>query len=154
MAYRFDEDLEFLSKCSDEELNGVVDCLIYDKDDNARWTETLTASYDYKILSPEHSLYWENIAAEIQCFGANTFATALRGGKGVLYKEVLMDVCDKLKVNYNKKNSVERIEQNLLLKILEDALEKTTAEQLKEFATEVGLKNMKGFTSEALIMSF
>lgn len=154
MAYRYDEDLEFLSKCSDRELNGLVDCLIYDSDGNTRWTEELTTSDNYKIFSPQHSLYWENIAAEIQCFGANTFATVFRGGKGVLYKEVLMDVCDKLKVNYNKKNSVERIEQNLLLKIIEDALEKMTRAQLEEFATEVGIKNTSGFTAEALVAGF
>jgi uncharacterized protein YaaW (UPF0174 family) len=64
------------------------------------------------------------IAAEIQCFGANTFVTMFRGGKGVFYREVLMDVCDKLKVNYSKDAKTAFIEDNLLLKILRDSLEK------------------------------
>ncbi|MFL9996938.1 hypothetical protein PQR34_37965 [Paraburkholderia sediminicola] len=36
-----------------------------------------------------------------------------RGGKGVTYKEVLCDVCDKLDVNYSKKSSVEMISESL-----------------------------------------
>jgi len=32
MAYRYDPDLEFLSKCTDEDLNDLVYCLTHDKD--------------------------------------------------------------------------------------------------------------------------
>jgi len=56
----------------------------------------------YKSHSPNHNQYWDLIAAEIQCFGGNSFATMLRGGEGVVYKEVLTDACDKMKVNYRK----------------------------------------------------
>ena len=101
MAYRYDPDLEFLAECSDTDLEDLVYCLTHDKDGTVRLTEELTMSDKYKRYSPKHSMYWEEIAAEIQCFGANTFATIFRGGKGVLYKEVLTDVCDKMKVNYN-----------------------------------------------------
>ncbi|MFV2029650.1 YaaW family protein [Neisseria sp. S1] len=90
------------------------------------------------------------MAAEIQCFGANTFATIFRGGKGVLYREVLTDVCDKLKVNYHEKSSVERIELALLSKILEDALNKMTQEQLKEIASELGVNNVEMMSKGAL----
>ena len=154
MAYRYDEDLEFLSECSDQDLNGLVECLIYDKDGETRWTEELSDAADYKKYKPQHSKYWKNIAAEIQCFGGNTFATIFRGGKGVKYREVLIDVCDKMKVNYNKSSSVEMIEQCLLLKVLSDALEQMSPEQLKEFASEVGVKNTNGITSEALVSAF
>lgn len=154
MAYRDDSDLEFLSKCSDKDLSGLVECLIYDKDGETRWTEELSANEMYKKYKPQHSKYWQEIAAEIQCFGGNTFATMLRGGKGVKYKEVLIDVCDKMKVNYNKDSSVEVIEQSLLLKVLRDALEKMTPEELKKFASEVGVKNTSGITSETLVTAF
>lgn len=36
MAYREDEDLSFLSKCTDSALNGLVECLIFDKDGETR----------------------------------------------------------------------------------------------------------------------
>lgn len=154
MAYRSDTDLEFLGQMKSEDLNDLVYCLTHDKDGSPRFTEELTMSQQYKAYNPDHHQYWENIAAEIQCFGANTFATVIRGGKGVQYKEVLMDVCDKMKVNYNKKSSVETIESNLLLKILTDALEKMSPEELRELAESTGVKNTKGITAETMVGVF
>ncbi|MGY6000043.1 DUF3944 domain-containing protein [Stenotrophomonas maltophilia] len=154
MAYRSDTDLEFLGQMKSEDMNDLVYCLTHDKDGSPRFTEELTMSQQYKTYNPDHHQYWENIAAEIQCFGANTFATVIRGGKGVQYKEVLMDVCDKMKVNYNKKSSVETIESNLLLKILTDALEKMSPEELRELAESTGVKNTKGITAETMVGVF
>ena len=101
MAYRKDPDLEFLGNVSSADLDLLVRILTEDKDGNERLTEELTTNDIYKAYYPDHQAYWKLIAAEIQCFGANTFATMLRGGEGVLYREVLTDVCDKMKVNYN-----------------------------------------------------
>lgn len=150
MAYREDSDLEFFKDLNSEDLNDLVHCLTHDKDGDPRLTEELTDSSGYKLHYPKHVKYWDDIAAEIQCFGANTFVTMLRGGQGVQYKEVLTDVCDKLKVNYNKESSVEIIEKNLLMKILTDALEKMSAEELKELAKSVGIKNKSNITPQVL----
>lgn len=154
MAYRTDYDLEFLSQCSSEDLNDLVYCLTHDKDGSTRLTEELTMTESYKKYYPNHNMYWEEIAAEIQCFGANTFATLIRGGKGVLYKEVLCDVCDKMKVNYNKNSNVERIENALLSKVLDDALEKMSSDEMKELATELGIKNTETIGKQMLLASF
>ena len=154
MAYRYDTDLEFLSKCKSEDLNELVYCLTHDKDGGPRLTEELTTNAQYKRHHPDHHQYWELIAAEVQCFGANSFATIFRGGKGVPYKEVLTDVCDKMKVNYNKESSVETIEQYLLMKILKDSLEKMSAAEIRELAESLGVKNTNSITAEALIGSF
>lgn len=154
MAYRSDRDLDFLGQIASEELGDLVCCITHDKDGGARWTEELTENSRYKENYPDHHQYWELIAAEIQCFGANSFVTILRGGEGVLYKEVLMDVCDKMKVNYNKESSVEKIEANLLMKILTDALEKMNPEELRELATATGMKNTSGITPEAMVGIF
>ncbi|MEO3877867.1 DUF3944 domain-containing protein [Rheinheimera fenheensis] len=154
MAYRYDEGLEFLKNISSENLSDLVYCLTHDKDGEVRYTEELTTSELYKAHNPDHSKYWEAIAAEIQCFGANTFATLLRGGKGVEYNEVLKDVCDKMKVNYNKDSSVEKIENNLLMKILTDALEKMSPEELRELAEATGVKNTSGITAQAMVGVF
>ncbi|QNN45567.1 DUF3944 domain-containing protein [Thermomonas brevis] len=150
MAYRHDSDLAFLGEVESGDLDDLVYILTHDKDGAVRFTEELTVSDTYKKYSPDHHQYWQLIAAEIQCFGANTFATALRGGKGVPYKEVLMDACDKMKVNYNKDASVETIENNMLMKILSDAIEKMTPEQLKELAIATGVKNTSKMTPEAM----
>ncbi|ARZ73019.1 hypothetical protein CCR98_02110 [Stenotrophomonas sp. WZN-1] len=154
MAYRSDADLEFLGQLQSEDLNDLVYCLTHDKDGSPRFTEELTMHERYKNFSPDHHQYWEQIAAEVQCFGANTFATMFRGGKGVQYKEVLMDVCDKMKVNYSKTASVEKIESNLLMKILTDALEKMTPEELRELAQSTGVKNTNGVTAETMVGVF
>ncbi|MEQ1977013.1 ubiquinol-cytochrome C chaperone family protein [Xenorhabdus sp. SGI240] len=108
----------------------------------------------YKQHYPDHNKYWEEIAAEIQCFGANTFATIFRGGKGVLYKEVLVDVCGKLKVNFNKNSDVKNIENCLLMKILSDALESMSPEEIKALGGELGIKNTSGLTSQTLSAAF
>ena len=154
MAYRYDPDLEFLSKCTDEDLNDLVYCLTHDKDDSKRLTEELTLSDAYKKHHPYNSLYWEEIAAEIQCFGGNTFANMFRGGKGVLYKEVLCDVCDKMKVNYNKNSAVGIIENGLISKVLEDSLEKMSPDEIRRLATELGIKNTQNITKQVLLGSF
>ncbi|MDZ3971378.1 DUF3944 domain-containing protein [Escherichia coli] len=154
MAYRFDPDLAFLKDCTDEQLDDLVYLLTHDKDGTVRLTEELTRNSNYNSHYPNHSLYWEDIAAEIQCFGANTFATMFRGGKGVLYKEILCDVCKKMKVNFNKDATTEVIEQNLLMKIATDALDSMTPEQIKELGMEFGIKNTSGLTSQTLTAAF
>ncbi|MFT8554940.1 MAG: DUF3944 domain-containing protein [Zymomonas mobilis] len=136
------------------DLDDLVYCLTHDNDGTVRFTEELTTHPRYKSYYPDHQQYWDLIAAEIQCFGANTFATIFRGGEGVEYKEVLTDVCDKLDVNYNNNSSTETIESNLLMKILEDAIEKMSPEELRELASASGIKNISGITSEALVGVF
>ena len=92
MLYRLDRDLEFLHDRSVEELDPLVTLLTKDKKGSSRLTEQLTRNPRYRENQPDHPHYWDLIAAELQCFGANTFATILRGGRGVLYREVLLDV--------------------------------------------------------------
>lgn len=149
MAYRYDPDLEFLQTCSSEELNDLVYLLTHDlKDGETRWTEFLTTNEKYKRYYPEHKQYWQEIAEEIQLFGGNTFMNLFRLGEGVLYKEVLCDVCDKMKVKYDKKSPTREIEQSLMLKILQVAIEKMSPEELKKLQKELGKENLTSFTPQ------
>lgn len=151
MAYRFDEDLEFLREISSRDLNDLVECLTKDKDGGALWTEELTSNPTYKKYHPDHSKYWELIAAECQCFGANSLMTALRGGKGVLYREVLADVCDNLKVKEIKKNDhTLDIENKLLAKVLGDAIDKMSDEDRIDFAKTIGMSSLKSLNPAAM----
>ena len=75
MAYRDDSDLEFLKKCSSEDLDILVSILTTDKDGTARLTEDLTINERFKKYAPDHNKYWDLVAAEVQGFGGNTFAT-------------------------------------------------------------------------------
>ncbi len=153
MVYRYDEDLEFLRDVPSEDLNDLVECLIKDRDGDARFTEELTADERYRRHYPDHHQYWDLIAGEIQCFGANTFMTMIRGGKGVPYREVLTDVCDRMKVNYNSNSSVTRIEDCLLMKVCEDALDKMSPKEIEDLCLECGMKTVN-YTPEVALGVF
>lgn len=155
-AYRYDPDLEFLGTLSSQELDDLVHLLIYDKDDSPRYTEMLTMNDDYKKYCPDHHQYWQAIATELQHFGGNTFMNLFRNGRGVLYKEILCDVCNKLKVNYSSNSSTRQIEQNLLLKILQDALENMSQQEIETMARELGIEEstlISGSTINAAMIS-
>lgn len=148
MAYRFDEDLEFLRSMKSEDLNALVEILT-GKEGETRFTEELTTNPLYKRFYPEHIEYIKYVMVELQCYGANSLATIFRGGKGVLYREILCNVCDKAKVNYNKNSFVELIEQNLLLKVLTDSLEKTDMNELRELSKDIGV-TITDFTKQGV----
>lgn len=156
MAYRYDEDLEFLRSMQSADLDTLVEILI-GKEGSGNFTEELTMNPLYKKFYPDHIKYIEEIMGEIQCFGGNTFATILRGGKGVLYKEILCDVCDNLRVNYNKNSSVERIEGELFSKILEKAIEKMDSKELEQIVKEINkstnISSALGFGKQAALVA-
>ena len=135
-----DKDLEFLAFCKNEDLQILVDYLTTDKDGKKRYLETLTKSNAYLQCYPDHlTSMWEDIANEFQLFGGNTIANCIRK-TGVTYRTILFDVCNRMKVNYNKNASIEMIEEYLLQKILTDSLEQMTAEDMKKLVDEMNIK--------------
>ncbi len=105
----------------------------------ASLTEGLSMNDEYKRYYPNHHMYIERIMEEIQLFGGNSFANLFRRNQGVLYREILCDVCDKMKVNYSSNVDVKQIEQDLLIKILNDHLKTLNARELEEFLKELDL---------------
>lgn len=150
MKCREDPDLEFLKRCSAEDLDPLVEILTRTKKGRTRLTQRLTKQSRFKEHSPNHRKYWDLIAAELQCFGANTIATAARRGRGALYRKILLNVCDKLKVNYNKKSLAAAIEWNLLMKVLLDSFEKTSPEDMRRILEELNIRTTH-FTGEAVV---
>lgn len=144
MAYKYDSDLEFLRDCENDDLKILVDYLTTDKDGEIRLTQDLTFKDSYKSCYPNNIAdMFPSIAEELQRFGGDSIANFFRGG-GVLYKEILMDFANKAKVNFNKDSSTERIEELYLQKIMEDAIEKMSPEELKEFIQEFDGENIVG----------
>ncbi len=91
----------------------------------------------------------------MQCYGGNSFMNFFRD-EGVLYKEILCDVCDHLKVNYNEKSPTSLIEQNMLSKLLKDSLERMSGREIKELCDELGMTNIDkviGENKQVLIAS-
>ncbi|GAA9087809.1 hypothetical protein HpHA15_01280 [Helicobacter pylori] len=83
----------------------------------------------------------------MQRYGGNSFANFFRG-EGVLYKEILCDVCDHLKVNYNESSNTSLIEENMLAKILKDSLEQMSKKDLEELCHELGMTNINKMIGE------
>lgn len=81
----------------------------------------------------------ESIARTIRKLGSNDFATLFRVGEGVQYSEVVFDVGNKLKANVLERNSVEKNESIILLKMFEDALERMTEEEKRAIFRSIGL---------------
>ncbi|EDN70351.1 conserved hypothetical protein [Beggiatoa sp. PS] len=137
IEYRGDLDLTFLQFCDNEDLEILVNYLTKDKDGGTRLTEHLTSEDRFQNCHGDYKQVWDLIAGELQCFGADSFATLLRGGKGFVYREILIDVCKHLKVNVDKKLEISKIEEALLLRILRMILEKMTEKEKKELFMEV-----------------
>lgn len=145
-----DKNLFFLHNADSSDLKILVDYLTKDKDGDTRLTEELTYTENYKKYYPgQLQLMCEDIAEELQLYGGNTFMNMFRG-HGVEYKEILIDVCNKMKVNYNKKSSVEMIEYNLLQKILIDSLDNMSVEDLEKLMREMNIPT-QGFGKQAFV---
>jgi len=151
VSYLHDEDLLFLANCDDSDLNILIDVLIKDGDERYRLTQNLTEKESFKMNYPEHHKYWQLIAEELQYFGGNTIANRVRR-HGVLYRIMLIEVCKKLKVNFNSKSSTETIEMNLMMKIMTDTIEKMSPEDLEEAAKSIKLI-VPEFSKQAVVIA-
>jgi len=142
--YLEDKDLEFLKDCQNEDLKALADLLVFDKDGKKRWNEKLSGKKSYMANYPgtlKNAV--DDIILELQCYGADTIAAAVRElfGKhpGVPYREILKDVCDKKGVRYNKEASTSRIEFLLTQSIIEEVVRKMTDDELLSVAEELGI---------------
>lgn len=136
--YRRDEDLEILATADNNDLQILVEYLTRNKNGEKLINEELTSLDKYKSDPNNPRSYWQEIARELQLYGSNTLVSLGRG-KGVLYREILCDVCDKMKVNYNKTSDIGILELNLMEKILTDVIENMSVEEIKEFVNMLEL---------------
>jgi hypothetical protein len=72
VAYKFDEDLEFLRELKSSDLNELVD-ILKGKEGDERATESLSSNDLFKRFYPNHQEYIELILGELQLFGGNSF---------------------------------------------------------------------------------
>lgn len=143
LEYRHDPDLEFLGSLDRDALDPLVDILTKGKDGTLRRNQNLTSESLYKEHAPNHAKYWHLIAAELQTWHGHALWNRWRGvgdKQGVLYRDILCDVCDNMQINYNKNSETDLIETYLLQKIWADVMEKMTPEQLREIAEGLNLR--------------
>lgn len=155
-----DYELDFLHQCTKEELAPLVGIVLgTDKDGNidlnGRTTSALESTPAFRKHYPDHTKYVDEIIEEVQRYGGNTILNMIRRS-GVMYHELLCDVCDKCKVNYNKVQRTEAIEEGLLCKVLSDAWSKLSDEEKAALLSEVGggHANVGGVTNAVLIALF
>ncbi len=136
--YRPDSDLEFLQYADNEMLQILANYLIYDKDGEKRITEDLSTNETFIIAKHEdnYQLAWKEIAAELQLFGGDSFVNLFRG-TGVLYQEVLLDACAKMKVeDVRKSMSTEEIEHKMILSVLKQAWDDMSLDERRKIGEE------------------
>lgn len=147
----FDKNLNpILGIADNDDLDTLVEYV------SEKVSEDLTSHDAYKKHQPNHVQYADLIAREIRDMGGNSFANAWRG-EGPDYHEIVCDVADKLKAPYNKKNSIETIENSILETILTTALEKMSEDEKRELLSEMGSKggvNAGGISTAAFISIF
>lgn len=78
------------------------------------------------------------ISQELRRFGGNSILNLFRRGKGVAYKELLCDVADHLKVKYNKNGDCPQIEMVILLKVLEESIDRMSEQDREELFKSLG----------------
>ncbi|BBO84061.1 hypothetical protein DSCO28_46270 [Desulfosarcina ovata subsp. sediminis] len=123
-----DPDLiPLLRKCSSEELDNLVGYLTQ----KGGVSSQLKSTRAYRQWCPDHSKYADEIIAEIQKYGGNTIFNIARGGVGVTYRDIVLKVASRLKVKTAKDEPIDRIEEKLLMKVLEKSWEKMSNKEKK-----------------------
>lgn len=146
-----DKDLVFLARCKNNDLKRLVDIMTFDGDGKVRYAEQLTNSDAYIYCYPNRlQMMWKDIANELQRFGGNTLMNIYRGG-GVKYREILNDVCRKMKVYYNGHESTAHLEEKLLQKMCLTAVDNMSEEELRAMTEELEMptKNPKRYAMVA-----
>jgi uncharacterized protein YaaW (UPF0174 family) len=135
--YKQDDDLEILRYANTEMLEVLIHNLIYDNDNKKRFTETLSKNIQFKRYAPDYGKVWQLVAAELQHFGGNTIVNAGRRS-GVLYREILIDVCKSEKVKTDYKAATINIEQALLARVADESWQSMDKAERLEFKESLG----------------
>lgn len=123
---RKDPALGVLALASHEDLQRLARILTHDESDGKeRRAQLLLQDPRYRKAIDDGDLcgVWQTIAAEIQAFGGDTVANAVRnlvgGHTGVLYREIVLDECKRLHVKTKEGWSIGALETALLNALIE-----------------------------------
>jgi uncharacterized protein YaaW (UPF0174 family) len=139
-----DEDLvPLLRQASNEELAPLVKYIV----EKGSLTAQLHRTRAYKQYSGagDHHMYADDIAAEIQKFGANTFYSHLfRDGRGKKYRKILGSVAKRCRVKAHLWHETAKVEELVLAAVLSKAYERMTDEQRKEVLESLKIHKVPG----------
>lgn len=141
IPYEPDKNLEFLKSCAEEDLAILARYLTHDSDGSERFASSLLKNEKFRQFKGRPDKYrqcWELIAGELQHFGGDTIVNLFRR-KGVLYEEIVRDVCDKLKIKLEKDIDIEAAEEQVCKYVFEKSWEKMSEKEKKELLNKIGL---------------
>lgn len=134
ITYRPDDDLAFLQYCSEEDIRQLATYLVHDEDGSERIASEIKSDPAFTRLDGQPDQWrksWKLVAGELQHFGGDSLVNLFRR-TGVFYREILGDVCDKMKVKYARNSSAYDIENALIERLVELSWEKMSeAERLE-----------------------
>ena len=142
--YRKDDDLAFLQYCSEEDIRQLAEFIIFNNDGQERLCSEIFVEKEFKQHKDKPDQWrkcWHLVAGELQHFGGDTFANLIRR-KGVLYKEILVDVCKKINVSFDKKSSAYEIENKLIERLVEMAWDKMSESERHETLRGLNLDDL------------
>ncbi len=143
--------LNFLCEASNDDLLLLCDIVVKGRSERRRLTDQLSKTQAYLDNYPDNIKgMLPELIKEFRKYGGNTVANVFRGGEGPEYSEILRDVAKKNKVNFNKDNTDEIVEQYLLQKLFNDSLTGASDDELKKMMEELGYATTN-FTREAAI---
>lgn len=139
-----DEDLvPLLRQASSEELDPLVEYIIKKGGVTAQLQRT--QRYRQFSVSRDHCKYADDIAAEIQKFGANTFwSHAFRKGRGKKYRKILKKVAKRCGVRAGWWDETAEIEERVLKTVLTKASERMTDQQRHELLSTLNIQRLPG----------
>lgn len=149
---RPDIDLTFLQHSANDDLRVLCDILAKDKDGEYRFSEQLTNTDGYISCYPNNMKgMWQDVAAELQRFGGNTFLNLYRYGRGPSYESIVHDVCKKMDVkDIGEHDTAEEMEQKLLCRMTEKMVDKLSDEEIKQIMLDLNIEG-RSYTKQGLM---
>jgi uncharacterized protein YaaW (UPF0174 family) len=146
-----DPDLvPLLRQASNEELAPLVKYIT----EKGGFSSDLQNTQCYIQNSPDHRMYADDIAAELQRFGANTIATRLRKGRGRTYRAILIDAARKSDIRARQKDKTEDIELRIIHAFLGRAWQKMPERQHQELIDSIRVEPSSGVKAAGATGSF
>jgi uncharacterized protein YaaW (UPF0174 family) len=146
-----DEDLvPLLRQASKEELAPLVAIII----EKGGMTAELPQTWRYVNNAPNHRIYVDDIAAEIQKYGANSIATWFRKGRGKPYREILTNIAKKSRIKVREKDKVEDIELRLIHSVLGRAWQHMSTAERNDMIASIKVHGITGADAATATMTF
>ena len=142
IKYREDPGLKFLAMCDNDDVSNLAQILIYDTDGTMRHTSSILTDEGFSKHRDDPQKWvksWQIVAGELQLYGGDSVVNLFRG-TGVLYEEILSDVCERLGVKLGSEDKeIVQKEEKLIEFLANKAWDKMDEAQCAEFLKKLHL---------------